>query len=315
MSKLHRAAQTLALTAATIGATASTASASASALAYAANVIFKEAVGFGVDAATSSALGSTNSTMDLSQDAFDAIEDIVEDVVATYQLSDYQTNVEDALDASRAYFRRDSTDDLLISSSDRAWDVYNYASSALNDMETTSYQGASSYMLMSALQLSFLIELAEVEDLLGEDGDHYRGLATSMGQEQYDYMRDLVVDWDDELDGLFVSRTKTIRSWYDGWYNKKSYEYCVDYGDEERCSDTRFVCKQPWTDTSTIGSWSCENNKRDRASAEVVALIEQAKLDATEEVFGHDYAIKALLDYAKHMDKMLMEAGADRISM
>ena len=311
MSKLSRAAQTVTLTAVACTAMTGTAAASASALAYAANVIFKEAVGYGVDAAIASALGSTSETVDLSEEAFDRIEEIVEDVVATYQFSDYQTNAEDALDAALAYTRRDSTTSLLESSADRAWDVYNLATSAVNDMETTGYQGASTFMVMSALQLAYLIELAETDDALGEDGDFYRRLATSKAEEHYEYMETLTDAWDEGLDDLFETRTKTVKSWYDGWYDKKKYKYCIDYGDEAICTSSTWTCKRPWYDSSAF-AWSC--NSRSSASAEINLHTMMAQQDATREVFGGPYAEMALMDYWVGMNMMLRDAGAEEFS-
>ena len=305
MSKLSRAAHTFTLAA--VACTAMTSAASANGLSYAASVIFKEAVGYGVDTAIASALGSTNETVDLSEETFERIEEIVEDVVATYQFSDYQTNVADALDASLAYTRRDGTNALLISSSDRAWDVYNDASSALNDMETTGYQGAGAYMLMSALQLSFLLELAEVEDMLGEDGDHYRELAADMAGDHYTYIYGLSVEWNGDVGDLFEKRTKTVRSWYDGWNEKKKKKMCIDYGDEERCTSSSYTCKRPWHDSSSTG-WSCSGTGS--VNDEINQIFFTAMMEATDEVFGAPMTNQAIVEYRMDMQMMLSEAGA-----
>ncbi|MEZ4466326.1 MAG: hypothetical protein R3F43_18195 [bacterium] len=44
-----------------------------------------------------------------------------------------------------------------------------------------------------------------------------------------------------------------MRTWYDGWYDKKKYEMCFTNSAGGRtCSDTTWTCRRPWYDSSVF---------------------------------------------------------------
>ncbi|MEZ4470090.1 MAG: hypothetical protein R3F60_04630 [bacterium] len=108
-----------------------------------------------------------------------------------------------------------------------------------------------------------------------------------------DHLEAMEAEWAESQDDLYPIYTRTVRTWYDGWYDKKKYEMCFTNSAGGRtCSDTTWTCKAALVRQQRL-RLTCTSGMN-TAPDEIEALREAQLAEDTDTIFGADY--EALAD-------------------